>query len=287
MNVTASQCLQMNFYKSEYTILTIMFFTRHLLRTMSTTTANAAVAAKIITIDVVSDTVCPWYDFHNWMCFIGKRRLEKAIAQTKETHPDTKFEITWHPYELDPTLPKESVDKTEMYQKKFGEARMKQMFPHMEKVGQGENIAFDFGGRTGNTVDSHRLVWWATKQGKQDEIVEELFRFYFERKRDITDHQTLSEAAANVGLDHDAALAFLATNEGHGEVKSEIYHNMRRNINGVPHFNINKRGSLNSIQFIHPSHRYALSGAQPPETFVELFEEVLAFLTWCSARGRA
>lgn len=74
--------------------------------------------------------------------------------------------------------------------------------------------------------------------------MEELFRFYFERTRDITDHQTLSEAAANVGLDRDAALAFLATDEARAEVKSEIYRNMRRNINGVPHFTINKRQAL-------------------------------------------
>lgn len=126
-----------------------MFLTRHLLRTMSTTAT-----AKIVTIDIVSDTVCPWYDSQlnvnclsvrsitycsfDHRCFIGKRRLEKAIVQTKETHPDTKFEIAWHPYELDPTLPKESVDKTERYQKKFGEARIKQMFPHMEKIGVSE-----------------------------------------------------------------------------------------------------------------------------------------------------
>ncbi|RUP43716.1 hypothetical protein BC936DRAFT_136821 [Jimgerdemannia flammicorona] len=227
-----------------------MLLTKHLFRTMTT-----AIPSKVVTIDIVSDTICPW-------CFVGKRRLETAIAQAIKAHPGTKFETVWHPYELDPTLPKESVDKHANYVKKFGEERMKQMLPYMENIGKAENISFNFGGRVGNTTDSHRLVWWATKQGKQDEMVEELFRHYFEQERDVADVETLAEIARKVGLDRNATLAFLQSDEGRAEVKAEIYRNMGKSISGVPHFMIDKR--------------YTLSGAQPPETFVELFDEILA-----------
>ncbi|XP_028764891.1 uncharacterized protein LOC114722938 [Neltuma alba] len=210
-------------------------------------TSSASTQKKLVKIDISSDSVCPW-------CFVGKKNLDKAIASSQEKYD---FEIRWHPYQLDPDAPKEGVDKREYYRRKFGsrseqmEARMSEVF---EKVGLGYNMS----GLTGNTMDSHRLIYFAGQQGsdRQHRLVEELFLGYFTQGKYIGDHDFLLECAKKVNL--EGAAEFLQDwNTGLKEVKEEL-NTHSGNVRGVPFYVIN--GSCK------------LSGAQPPELFLKAFE---------------
>eukprot|EP00249_Psilotum_nudum_P009035 c21666_g2_i1 orf=204-629(+) len=140
--------------------------------------ASARAAVKqLITIDVTSDTVCPW-------CFIGKRYLERAMDAAKDTY---NFEVRWHPFLLNPNAPKAGIDKMEYYKTKFGEARAALIIDRVKKAFSDIGIDFKCGGLTGSTLDSHRLIELAGQQGldKQNALVEELFINYFTQEKYI------------------------------------------------------------------------------------------------------
>src|ERR1700691_2206349 len=144
-------------------------------------------------IDVVSDTICPW-------CFIGKRRLARALAE----RPDVEFDVRWRAFRLDPTIPPEGVERRAYLKAKFGDGeRPKAMSEAIRAAGEGEDIAFAFEriARTPNTIDSHRLIRWAGNEGLQDEVVEALFKAYFEDGRDIGNLDILVEIAGETGMD--------------------------------------------------------------------------------------
>ncbi|HWA30723.1 MAG TPA: DsbA family oxidoreductase, partial [Rhizomicrobium sp.] len=144
-------------------------------------------------IDIVSDTVCPW-------CFIGKRRLEKALA----LRPEIEFDVRWRAYRLDPSIPPEGVDRKEYMRAKFGDNPNRlAMQEALNQAGESEGIAFAFDRilRSPNTLDSHRLIRWSATAGVQNEIVERLFEAYFEEGRDIGNHDILTEIAAEAGMD--------------------------------------------------------------------------------------
>jgi len=216
----------------------------------------AAAAARVIRVDVVSDTICPW-------CFIGKRRLERAIKDVSARLP-VRFEVVWRPFLLDPTLPAEGVDKMERYISKFGAARMAQMLPYMAAVGEAEGITFDYGGKVAATHESHRVLERALELGGaalQDKVVEALFHFYFENKGNIGDRAGLVSAAASAGMDATALTAYLDSEAGHKEVNDAIRAwASKYRISGVPFFIFDGKHSL--------------SGAQDPATFVEALESV-------------
>mmetsp|Transcript_22325 Transcript_22325/g.66548 ORF Transcript_22325/g.66548 Transcript_22325/m.66548 type:complete len:264 (-) Transcript_22325:320-1111(-) len=211
-------------------------------------------AARKISVDIISDTVCPW-------CFVGKRRLEAAMAEMKGKGVD--FDVRWHPYQLDPSAPTDGVDKMKMYQEKFGKARVAQMMPMMTQTFEQVGLKYSVGGLTGNTMDSHRLIQWAGKVGgpsAQDKVVEYLFRGYFTQERFINDRALLLEAADAAGL--QGAAEYLANPEnGLSEVQAELAAARARAVSGVPNFTIDGR--------------VVLSGAQDPSTFVEVFEQAL------------
>ncbi|KAI9099350.1 DSBA-like thioredoxin domain-containing protein [Phlyctochytrium arcticum] len=211
----------------------------------------SVVARRVIPIEVVSDTICPW-------CYIGKKRLDKAIATAKAKQLPVDFQIKFKPFQLDGTLPKEGVSKLERYRAKFGEARMQQMMPHITQVAAGEGIKLSMDGLTASTIDSHRVLDLAAKKGLQLPLVDELFADYFERSKNIGDPTVLADAAARVGLKREEVLEYLASNEGEEKVMSEIEEARRRRITGVPHFRI--------------AEQYSLSGAQEPDAFLEIFE---------------
>ncbi|KAG2177884.1 hypothetical protein INT43_003131 [Umbelopsis isabellina] len=219
-----------------------MQYSRPFIRKMSST----------IKIDIVSDTICPW-------CFVGKRRLEKAIKNYQTVNPGAKFDINWYPFELDPTLTREPVSKVERYASKFGAARSKQIIEHMKSIGKEEGINFDYGGVTASTIDSHRLVEWAKEQGKQDEVIEELFKLYFEETGNIGDLEQLAGVAERIGLSKENALEYLKSDKGVKSVKEKIYKSQVEGINGVPNFTI--------------QDKYTFSGAQPPEAFFNVFQK--------------
>ncbi|CAM0141309.1 unnamed protein product [Umbelopsis sp. WA50703] len=211
--------------------------------------------ATTIKVDIVSDTICPW-------CFVGKRRLETAIKNYQTTNPGAKFDINWYPFELDPTLSREPVSKRERYASKFGEARSKQIIEHMKNIGKEEGIEFDYGGVVASTIDSHRLVEWAKEKGKQQEVIEELFKLYFEETGNIGDLEQLAAVAGRIGLSKEEALEYLRSDKGEKSVKEQIYKSQLAGIHGVPNFTI--------------QDKYTLSGAQPPEAFVNVFERAAA-----------
>ena len=144
-------------------------------------------------IDIVSDTVCPW-------CFIGKKRLERAMS----LRPGVSFDVHWRPYRLDPTIPKEGVDRRAYLKAKFGDSpRTQSMGDVIRAEGSGEGIQFAFEKieRSPNTLDSHRLIRWAGSAAIQNEIVERLFNAYFCEGRNI------GEIVARVGEQRQAVRA--------------------------------------------------------------------------------
>lgn len=213
---------------------------------MAQSSANAT-GKKHIRIDISSDTVCPW-------CFVGKRYLDKAIADSKVQFD---FEVTWHPFLLNPSALKEGVDKREFYRQKFG-SRAEQIHARMAEVMKSLGEEYNMDGLIGDTLASHRLIYYAGQQGldKQHDLVEELFLGYFTQAKYIGDRDFLVECAKKVGI--EGAAEFLE-DPGNGlkEVSEELQ-KYSANINGVPHFVINDQQML--------------SGAQPPEVFKRAFQ---------------
>lgn len=203
-----------------------------------------------IDIDVVSDAICPW-------CFVGKRRIEKAIAAVHGKH---EIRVRWKPFQLNPGMPKEGMPRAEYRLKKFGSEKVvADLDRRMMAVGKQEGIPFalDQIQRTPNTFDAHRLIWWAGQKGVQDAVVEGLFRAFFMEGRDIGDHRVLLDVAKAAGLD---AAAFLKSDEGAKEVRAEEAEAREIGVEGVPFFTI--------------AGRFAVSGAHEPDTFLEAFDEL-------------
>src|SRR6187200_3759218 len=140
-----------------------------------------------LSVEVISDVICPW-------CFIGKRRLEKAIAMH-----DGAVEVRWLPFQLNPSMPKEGISRREYRTKKFGSwERSMELDARVIAVGKEEGIDFSFDRieRTPNTLDAHRLIWLADKEGVQDAVVESLFQAYFIKGKDIGGRQVLIDVVA-------------------------------------------------------------------------------------------
>src|ERR1700760_4674748 len=204
-------------------------------------------------IDIVSDTVCPW-------CFIGKRRLERALAM----RPDVPVEIFWRPYRLDPTIPREGVDRKADMKGKFGDnPRSGAMRDAIMAEGEGEGIAFAFDKilKSPNTLDSHRVIRWAAGAGLQDAVVERFFRAYFIEGRDIGDTAMLAELAGEAGMDAALVAKLLAGDADLAEVEREAGLANEMGIRGVP-------------TFIFDS-RMMISGAREPEILVKVIAKAL------------
>ena len=218
----------------------------------------------MLTIDVISDVICPW-------CFIGKRRLEKALAGRPAT-------VRWHPFQLNPEMPREGIDRKEYRIRKFGSwERSLELDAQVAAAGRGEGIAFDFDrmARTPNTLDAHRIIWLAGERGVQDAAVEALFLAYFTDGRDLSDRATLAEVAAGAGLDRDEVVELLEGDKGLDVVRAGEEQARRIGVSGVPFFVVN--GTV------------ARSGAQPPEMFRQAFEqagETIAAGEACEVAGK-
>ncbi len=199
-------------------------------------------------IDVFSDVVCPW-------CFVGKRRLEQALAQAKLEDA----EIHWHAFQLNPDLPPEGVDRHSYLESKFGPGALERIHARLDEVGKSAGIDFQFDKiqRSPNTLDAHRLLWLAGAQGKQDALKEALLEAYFMEGRDVGDHAVLTDIASQVGLEGDIP-AWLASDAGKHEVQEDLAQAARLQISGVPFFIF--------------EGRIALSGAQPPEVFLQALD---------------
>ena len=204
---------------------------------------------------MTSDAVCPW-------CYIGKRRLERAVAQLDPSR--VRVELRHRPFFLDASLPLQSVDKQDWYRKRFGEERAKLLQPRMTATGLQEGIHFSYGGRIGSTLRSHRLLCRVQRLQPElsSRLVDRLFALYFEEEGDISDAATLARAAVSVGVrEEEAALVqYLQGSEDEAAVQNAIINAYRSGIDGVPHFRIDGQ--------------YEVPGAEQPDVFMNVFRRL-------------
>ncbi len=215
--------------------------------------ANASGSETIretdLAIEIYSDIICPW-------CYIGKRRFEKALSQVAF---GDRIRVQWRPFELNPDMPQEGVNRKAYRTKKFGSWEQSQaMDAKVTQAANQEGLAFNLAKieKTPNTFNGHRLVWYAQQNGKQDELVESLFRAYFCDSRDIGNLAVLVELGADAGVDRRALTEFLHGDAGGSEVRREEQKGIDLGINGVPAF--------------ISAHQPIFSGAQDPAKIVRV-----------------
>ena len=203
-----------------------------------------------LNVEVVHDLVCPW-------CYLGTRRLIRTLRR----RPDLLVDLVWRPFLLNPDMPRLGMARSDYVVRKFGgEDRARRLYGSIADIGRAEGVPFRFDRvrRTPSSVDAHRLVRWAARFGRADELVEALFAAHFADGRDIGDLGMLTAIAASCGLDPAAAHAMLA---GEAELEGVHAENLRAHrlgINGVPCFVV--------------GGRHAIAGAQEPEVIERLLD---------------
>jgi predicted DsbA family dithiol-disulfide isomerase len=204
------------------------------------------------TFKVVSDLICPW-------CYIGKRRLEAALRQLPT---GTAVSVSWHPFQLNPDMPPQGMDRKEYCTRKFGSwAKCEELFARISEAGETVGIDFHFERQPiiPNTFDSHRVIWLAGQEGRQDAVVEALIRAYFCEGVNLTSKSNLVEVAVAAGLDPIQVERLLSSDQAAAEVQAEEQEIKRLGVSAVP-------------LFIIQDH-IAVSGAQPAETLLAAFEQ--------------
>ena len=205
-----------------------------------------------VRIDVVSDVVCPW-------CFIGKHRLEKALA----LKPDVPVEVHWHPYFLNDWVPREGMARDDYLTAKFGSPeRYREIAQRVAAAAEAEGLtyALDKISRQPNTIDAHRLIRWAGGLGKAAEMKQRLMDLYFTEGADLSNRAVLVQAAADIGLDADDISEALASGQDVEQVEREAQSAKEAGIDGVPCFIF--------------GGKFAVSGAQAPEYLAEAIERM-------------
>ncbi len=208
---------------------------------------------SVIKVAVVSDVVCPW-------CYIGKRRLEKAMDMVSDRFD---FEVEYFPFELNPQIPAGGIDQKAYLTSKFGsDAKYEQLTGHVTRIAAGEGIVFDYAAQrvSPNTRDAHRLIQLAGEAGLQAQLVEAFYKAYFTDGVDLSRKENLISVAAGAGMDPDKTALFLDSNTGTVEVEMAEKELHQLGISGVPFFIID--------------NKYGISGAQSPEAFIKAFEEI-------------
>ena len=205
-----------------------------------------------VKLDIMSDPICPW-------CYIGKTHLDRAL----EAAGDHPFIIEWHPFQLNPDMPREGMDRRAYLEGKFGgkDGAVRAYAPvveHAEKAG----LKIDFEGmkRTPNTLDAHRLIHWAGIEQKQTLAVSALFKAYFVEARDIGDHEVLADIADAVGMDASVVLRLLGSESDREDIAVRDAHSRKMGINSVPTFIVGSK--------------HAVPGAQPPELWAQVISEL-------------
>ena len=204
-----------------------------------------------LTVDVVSDIVCPW-------CFIGKRKLEVALAELDNSEPSLGVKVRWHPFQLNPDLPSEGMSRASYVEQKFGgSTRAIEVYARVTSAGETVGIPFRFDRieRQPNTFDGHRLIAWAQQQGDATALVERLFGAFFLEGRRIGDRDELARLAAECGWSEQDTRTMLESDAMREEVENESREALDVGIQGVPFFIFNGR--------------IAVSGAQDPVTLLE------------------
>lgn len=208
-----------------------------------------------LTVDIISDVVCPW-------CYIGKRHLERALEDF-----DGEIELRWHPFQLNPDLPAEGVDRKAYLEQKFGgPARAKEIYARVADAGRsaGLELKIDAITRQPNTLAAHALIAYAQSidSASASEIAERLFRAYFIEAQFVGDVNSLCELASDCALDHEAVRAFITDPSELAKIAARDEDIRRQGISGVPFFIFN--------------NRQAVSGAQPPQVLRQAIEQSTA-----------
>ncbi len=216
---------------------------------------------QTVKLDILSDPICPW-------CYIGKTHLDKALASV----PDHPFVIEWHPFQLNPEMPDDGMDRRDYLEQKFGgkEGAVRAYAPIVEHAeNAGLSINFEGMKRTPNTLDAHRLIHWAGIENKQNEVVNALFDAYFVQTRDIGDHEVLADIADSVGMDAAVVLKLLKSDADREDIRNRDSHSRQMGVNSVPTFIV--------------ANKHAVPGAQPPELWKKVIGEIMSQIEDSSA----
>ncbi|RBI85023.1 DsbA family oxidoreductase [Rhodosalinus halophilus] len=206
----------------------------------------------MVKLDIISDPICPW-------CYIGKAQLDRAL----EAEPDHPFEIEWHPFQLNPEMPAEGMDRHAYLEAKFGgPEKAAEVYATIAEHAEAAGLEIDWSriGRTPNTLDAHRLIHWAGIEGCQTAVVSALFRAYFREGRDIGDPEVLADIADARGMDASVVLRLLASDADREEIAARDKAARDMGVTGVPTFIV--------------ARQHAVPGAQPTELWRKVIGEM-------------
>ncbi len=210
----------------------------------------------MVKLDILSDPICPW-------CYIGKTSLDRALS----AHADHPFVIEWHPFQLNPDMPREGMDRRAYLEGKFGgkEGAVRAYAPVVEQA-QAVGLRIDFEGmqRTPNTIDAHRLIHWAGLEGRQERVVQRLFEAYFRDARDIGDAEVLADVADDAGMDAAVVRRLLAGDADAADIAARDAHSRKMGVTAVPTFIV--------------AGRHAVPGAQTAEVWERILTDITAQL---------
>ncbi|MDE0852385.1 DsbA family oxidoreductase [Yoonia sp.] len=208
----------------------------------------------MVKLDIISDPICPW-------CYIGKANLDKALLQ----YPDHPFAMEWHPFQLNPDMPVGGMDRRAYLETKFGgkDAAVKAYAPVVAAAeNAGLTINLDMMKVTPNTIDAHRLIHWAGIEERQTFVVDLLFKAYFVQGRDIGSHEVLADVADMAEMDAALVTKLLETDNDTDDIRKRDAHSREMGVSSVPTFIV--------------ANQHAVPGAQPPETWVQVIEDIQA-----------
>lgn len=206
----------------------------------------------MIRLDIFSDPVCPW-------CYLGKANLDRAL----EAAPEHPFRIEWHPFQLNPEMPPEGVDKRQYLAARFGGAeQVDAIHDRLRQIARqnGVDLDPDVPKRIPNTLDAHRLIHWAGIEGRQTPVVSALFRAYWKEGRDIGNRAVLADIAGAAGMDRAATLRLLDSGADADDLRARDEDARHKGVTAVPTFLI--------------AQQYVVSGAQPPDVWAKVIAEL-------------
>ena len=206
----------------------------------------------MVKLDILSDPICPW-------CYIGKANLDRALEQAGD-HP---FEIEWHPFQLNPDMPADGMDRREYLETKFGgKENAINVYSRIADAANAAGLEINFEAikRTPNTMNAHRLIHWAGIEGRQTAIVSALFKAYFKDGRDIGDVDVLADIADSAGLDAAMVRKLLQGESDLEDIRARDVWAREKGVTGVPCFIVGQR--------------HAVPGAQPPELWAQVMAEM-------------
>jgi len=208
----------------------------------------------MVKLDIISDPICPW-------CYIGKANLDRAL----EAHPEHPFTIEWHPFQLNPDMPVEGMDRREYLETKFGgKENAAAVYARIDDAAKTAGLSINWEGitRTPNTLNAHRLIHWAGIEGAQTFVVASLFKAYFVEGRDIGNIEVLADIADTCGLDAAMMRQLLQGEADLDDIRARDEHARKMGVNGVPTFVI--------------ASQHAVPGAQPPELWGQVIDDIMS-----------